>query len=152
MIRTERKATVYANINLEGRVVNDPEIKTGKGDKKYVTFRIVVNRQYGEQQLASFFTCTGNEQVAGRIEKGAIKKGSLIHVSGSLSLRDYTDRDGNLRTSADIGIQDWHYAGAKPKTDDQAGGGGSSNQTAAGETPGTINPEQCIDDEGDLPL
>ncbi len=148
MIRTERKETMYANINLEGRVVNDPEIKTGKGDRKYITFRIVVNRQYGEQQTASFFTCNCNDQVADRIEKGGVKKGSLIHVSGSLTLRDYTDRDGNLRTSADIGVQDWQYAGTKPKSDDHVQGAKSESS----EAPGKIHPEQSIDSEDELPL
>ena len=51
---------MYAEINMEGRVVNDPEFKTGKNGE-YCTFRLVVNQKLGPQENASFYNCTGND-------------------------------------------------------------------------------------------
>ena len=31
---------MYANLNLEGRIVSDPEFRTGKGNREYCTFGI----------------------------------------------------------------------------------------------------------------
>ena len=138
---------MFANINLEGRVVNDPEIKTGKGDKKFVTFRIAVNQRYGEQELASFYNCTGSEQMAERLNKAGVKKGRLIHVSGNLSLREYTGSDGKQHLSADIGVLDWHFTGTKPKGE----GDGASTGAGTQET-GSVNPEQTIGDDEELPI
>ena len=137
---------MYANINMEGRVVNAPEIKTGKGNRKFVTFRMVVNQKYGEQEIASFYNCTGNEQLAERMEKAGVKKGRLIHVDGNISLREYTGNDGVTRISADVGVLDWHYTGAKPKAD------GETDKAEASGTAGTINPEVTIGDDEELPL
>ena len=39
----------YAELNLEGRLVNEPEFRTGKDNQEYVTFRVAVNQQFGSQ-------------------------------------------------------------------------------------------------------
>ena len=144
---------MYASINLEGRVVNDPEVKTGSGDRKFVTFRLVVNQKFGEQENASFYNCTGGEAMANRITKAGIVKGRMIHISGNQTIREYTDRDGNPRTSVDVGILDWHYVGSKPKGDEQTGADSNAAASAATrQQPGKVNPEQTIGDEDELPL
>ena len=137
----------YANVNLEGRLVNDPEIKVGKNDRKFVTFRLVVNQQFGEQEIASFYNCTGSEALAVRMEKAGLKKGRLVHITGNQTIREYTDRENNRRTSVDVGILDWQYVGNKPK-DDAPGVSGSTAQKPAG----TTREEEYIGDEDDLPL
>ena len=63
---------MHATIIMEGRLVTDPEIKSGKnGD--YCTFRFVVNTKYGNQDNASFFNCTASEYIANRMQKAGIK-------------------------------------------------------------------------------
>ena len=42
----------YAELNLEGRLVNEPEFRTGKDNQEYVTFRVAVNQQFGSQELS----------------------------------------------------------------------------------------------------
>ena len=55
---------MHATIIMEGRLVTDPEIKSGKnGD--YCTFRFVVNTKYGNQDNASFFNCTASTWITG---------------------------------------------------------------------------------------
>ena len=137
----------YANVNLEGRLVNDPEIKVGKNDRKFVTFRLAVNQQFGEQENASFYNCTGSEAMASRMEKAGLCKGKLIHLCGNLTIREYTDRENNQRTSVDVGILDWQYAGSKPR-DGETG----ATPSAPPKQAGAINAEQYIGDEDDLPI
>ena len=43
-----------ATINLIGRVVNEPEIREGKDQRKFVTFRLAVNNQFGASENAAF--------------------------------------------------------------------------------------------------
>ena len=144
---------MYAEINMEGRVVNDPEFKTGKNGE-YCTFRMVVNQKLGPQENASFYNCTGNEMIANRIKKAGVKKGRLIHINGEQTLRSYTDREGVERMSADISILNWHYAGTKPKSDEADTP--SQNGFAASQRPvGKIHEELTIpggDEDDDLPI
>lgn len=137
----------YANINLEGRLVGDPEFRVGSGDREYCTFRVAVNQQFGAQENASFYNCTGNEAMASRIRKAGLAKGRLIHVNGELMLKEYKTRDQETRMSADVSINNWHFVGAKPKTDEQkdAGAPAPSQQ-------GPVNQETYVGDEDDLPL
>ena len=87
---------MHATIIMEGRLVTDPEIKSGKnGD--YCTFRFVVNTKYGNQDNASFFNCTANEYIANRMQKAGIKKGRLIEIIGNLNLRPYETLDPCLQ-------------------------------------------------------
>ena len=93
---------MHATIIMEGRLVTDPEIKSGKnGD--YCTFRFVVNTKYGNQDNASFFNCTASEYIANRMQKAGIKKGRLIEIIGNLNLRPYETDEGIRQISADVG-------------------------------------------------
>ncbi len=62
---------MHATIIMEGRLVTDPELKSGKnGD--YCIFRFVVNTKHGNQDIASFYNCTANEYIANRMQKAGI--------------------------------------------------------------------------------
>ena len=136
----------FANLNLEGRIVNEPEFKTGKNNSEFCTFRVVVNQQFGAQENASFFTCTGNEAIANRIRKAGLGKGRMIHINGNLTLREYKNRDGVTCTSADVGILDWHFVGGKPKSDDAPAASQTSGRT------GVVRDEEYIGDDDELPI
>ena len=44
----------FANLNLMGRLVGDPEFKTGKENREFCTFSVAVNQQFGAQENTSF--------------------------------------------------------------------------------------------------
>lgn len=138
----------YANLNMEGRLVNDPEFRTGSGGREYVTFRLVVNQRFGVQENASFYDCTGNEAIANRIKKAGLAKGRMIHVLGGLQLKDYVNRNQETKMSADVSIYDWHYVGTKPKADEDKDAAAPATQKSAG----TVSAETYIGDPDDLPL
>ena len=126
---------MHATIIMEGRLVTDPEIKSGKnGD--YCTFRFVVNTKYGNQDNASFF-----------------KKGRLIEIIGNLNLRPYETDEGIRQISADVSVLEWHFTGSKPKGDEADSSQGTTK--TAQKSTGKVRPEQTIpsgDDDDDLPL
>lgn len=136
-----------AHITLIGRVVNDPEIREGKDQRKFVTFRLAVNNQFGASEHAAFYTCTGNERMADRITKAGLTKGRLISLAGSLNPREYQTKTGETRMSLDVGLYDWSYVGAKPKSDDNASAPANESRPA-----GTVHSESPINDEDDLPI
>lgn len=143
---------MHATIIMEGRLVTDPEIRTGKNGE-YCTFRFVVNTRYGGQDVASFYNCTGNEHIANRMQKAGVKKGRMIEIIGNLNLRPYTNDDNIKQISPDVSILEWHFTGSKPKSDDEdaAQDSGKGTQKAAGK----VYAEQTIpsgDDDDDLPL
>ena len=140
----------FANLNLMGRLVGDPEFKTGKENREFCTFSVAVNQQFGAQENTSFYNCTGNELIARRVRNAGLCKGRMIHISGNLTLREYKTQGGETRMSADVGILDWHFVGSKPKSEEQQG------QTPANHSsnkPGKVHQEQYIgDDDDELPI
>ena len=142
---------MYLNANLEGRLVNDPEFKTGKNEREFVTFRVAVNQYFGGQETATFLNCTGNEFVAERFKKVDIKKGRLLHIDGNLTERHYTDREGKDRTSLDVAILDWHFVGVKDKDEKPATADSASAPVAAAKT-GKLQDPVNVGSEDDLPL
>ena len=136
-----------ATIHLLGRVVNDPEVREGKEQRKFVTFRLAVNNQFGATEHAAFYTCTGNEYMANRITKAGLAKGRLISVVGSFNPREYQTKTGETRMSLDVGLYDWTYVGGKPKSEEN-----SNDAAPAAKPAGTVHPESDINDEDDLPI
>ena len=136
----------YANLNLEGRLVNDPEIKVGKNEKEFCTFRVAVNQQFGAYENASFYDCTGDERIANRIKKVGLTKGRLIHVTGGLMLKEYKTKDNQTRISADVSILEWHFVGGKPKSEE------SGKTGAPAKAGGKTNAEEYVGDPDELPL
>ena len=140
---------MYAILNLEGRLVADPDFRTGKEDREYCTLRVAVNQKLGPQENTAFYSCTGGEFIAKRIRKAGFTKGQLIQIVGNLTLREYTDKAGAVRTSADVGILDWHFIGSRPKKQGDAAEGTPAPATKQA---GTVRPEQYIGDPDDLPV
>jgi len=140
---------MYLNVNMEGRMVNDPEFKTGKNGREFVTFRMVVNQYYGGEENATFISCTGDEDIAARMKKVTLKKGRLLHLSGELAEHHYTNREGQDRTSLDLSIENWHFVGPKEKVEETK----SSPETGtAQKTNGTLHNAVNVNSEDDLPL
>jgi len=138
----------YASLNLEGRLVNDPEFKQGKDNHEFCVFRVAVNQRHGDQEQASFYNCIGGEVMSARIRKAGLKKGRMIHITGDLSLRDYQTRNGQSGTSADVSIQNWHFVGTKPKDEEVS----ATQANAAPAQQGSAYPDQYIGDDDDLPI
>ena len=112
------------HITIMGRLVRDPELRrTGRG-VAVASFRVAVDRDFvskdGGERKADFIDCVAWRQTGEFISK-YFAKGRMIVVDGRLEMRDWTDKDGNKRTSAEIVVANAYFGDSK--RDDHAGSG-----------------------------
>lgn len=77
-----------------GRITADLEMKTSANGNPYVRFDIAENIGSKESSRTQYFQICAWSDDAKRLVNARAKKGSLIWVSGSLELENYTKRDG----------------------------------------------------------
>ena len=89
---------------LQGRLGGDPELRTTPSGVEVATVNIAVDRDRkdanGERQ-ADWVTIVAWRNTA-KFLSGHFTKGRLMIVEGRLQMRNYTDRDGNKRTAAEV--------------------------------------------------
>lgn len=91
------------SIQLHGRLVRDPELKTG-GGVEYCKFTVAVNRPVGKdkEKITDFLPCTAWRQTAAFVNQ-YFHQGDGIIVEGSLHTHQY-EKDGQKRTAFDIDV------------------------------------------------
>ena len=118
------------HITLMGRLVRDPELRRTGSGVAVASFRIAVDRDYspkdGGERKADFIDCVAWRQTGEFISK-YFTKGRMIVVDGRLEMRDWTDREGNKRTSAEINVDNAYFGDSKRDGDN----GGSFSAPAA---------------------
>ena len=102
-------------IFLQGRIVNDIDVKTTPSGASVCTFRIAVDRDFKNrdgQKETDFVTIVAWKNTAEFVYK-YFGKGRLILIEGRLQMRNYTDRDGNKRTSAEVVADSVYFSDSK---------------------------------------
>ena len=149
---------------LMGRLTRDVEMRQTPNGVSLARFSIAVNRRFAgkdAQQQADFINCVAWRQTAEFVNK-YFTKGSMAVVSGRLQIREWTDREGGKRTTAEV-VADNVYFGESKRRD-----GGDTSRPAApsasapahrGSYGGYDNVPQggsafseLDDDDGDLPF
>jgi len=105
---------------LQGRLCADPELRTTQSGVSVCSFRVAWSEKYKENETKLFLPCTAWRGLGDMVSK-YFSKGQEIVVEGKLSTRDWTDRDGQKRTSVEMTVDNVSFCG--PKKD-----GGSSYQ------------------------
>ena len=104
------------HITIMGRLTRDPELRhTGSGIP-VASFRVAVDRDYqpkdGGERKTDFIDCVAWRQTGDFISK-YFTKGRMIIVDGRLEVRDWTDKDGNKRTSAEVLVENAYFGDSK---------------------------------------
>ena len=92
------------HIVIMGRLTRDPELRRTNSGKPVASFTVAVDRDYapeGQEKETDFIDCVAWQGTAEFVEK-YFNKGSMIVVEGRLQLRNWTDKEGNKRRSAEI--------------------------------------------------
>ena len=118
------------HIVIMGRLTRDPELRYTQSNTPVASFSLAVdrdfqNRETGERQT-DFIDCVAWRASAEFVSK-YFQKGSMAVVSGRLQMRDWTDRDGNKRTSAEIVADNVYFGESKRSREGNSGenyGGG----------------------------
>ena len=122
-----------ANVSILGNLGRAPETQTSAGGVQITKFSIASNSvkrtPQGTVEKTDWFRVTAFGKQAETLAKYA-KKGSRIHVQGSLNLSAWRDRQDQPQYSADLLLQDFQFVGGAATTNDAEG---ASNQTSRGE-------------------
>lgn len=98
-----------------GRFVRDPELRTTSGGKSVTSFTIACDRDFrgsDGERVADFIDCVSWNATAEFISRN-FAKGKMAVVTGSLQFRDWTDKNGNKRKSAEIQVSNIYFADSK---------------------------------------
>lgn len=113
-------------ICIMGRLTRDPELRRTGSGKPVASFTVAVDRDFapeGQEKETDFIDCVAWQGTAEFVEK-YFKKGSMIALKGRLQLRNWTDKDGNKRRTAEI-VADSVYFGESKRDAQQPQNGGN---------------------------
>ncbi|MEG2678830.1 MAG: single-stranded DNA-binding protein [Oscillospiraceae bacterium] len=112
------------HITVMGRLTRDPEQRQ-VGEAPVCNFSIACDRDYknaaGEKET-DFIDVVAWRKTAETVSK-YFTKGRMAVVEGRLQIRDWTDKEGNKRRSAEIVADRVYFGDSKPKGEGNANGG-----------------------------
>lgn len=102
------------HITIMGRMTRDPEMRYTQNQTPVASFTLAVDRDFnpqGEKQT-DFIDCIAWRGTADFVSK-YFRKGSMTVASGRLQLREWTDKDGNKRRSAEVVAEHVYFGESK---------------------------------------
>ena len=134
-------------IIIMGRLVRDPELRTTQNGTSVTGFTLACERDFkqGNEKATDFIECVAWRNTAEFACK-YFTKGRMAIVEGRLQIREWTDKDGNNRRTAEI-VADNVYFGDSKRDGDNA----PSASPAYGAPPSNGFAD-IADDESDLPF
>ncbi len=112
-------------IVIMGRPVRDPELRTTQSGVAVTSFTLAVDRDFKNrdsgEKSTDFIDVVAWRQTAEFVCK-YFAKGRMAVAEGRLQIRDWKDRDGNNRRSAEVVADNVYFADSKR---DSAGGSDS---------------------------
>ncbi|MBQ4382117.1 MAG: single-stranded DNA-binding protein [Oscillospiraceae bacterium] len=119
------------HIIIMGRLTRDPELRRTQSGTAVARFTVAVDRdvkgQNGERET-DFIDCVAWSQ-RGEFVSKYFQKGSMIIVAGRLQVRDWTDKEGGKRRSAEINVDNTWFGESRR---DRDGGSQGSYQNYGG--------------------
>ena len=141
-------------IMIMGRLTCDPELRTTLNGTHVAAFTLAVERDVKEQGRATrppaFIDCVAWRYAADFVSR-YFTKGRMAVVEGRLQMRDWTDKDGNKRTTAEVVAENVYFGDSKSE-----GGAARSSAPAYGSRPASapMNNDfaEIGDEDGELPF
>lgn len=103
-------------IVLMGRLTHDPELRRTQSDTPVCSFSLAVDRDYkrdGEKET-DFIDIVAWRSTADFVSK-YFTKGRMAVVEGRLQIRDWMDKEGGKRRSAEVIADNVYFGDSKPK-------------------------------------
>ena len=130
------------HIVVMGRLTRAPEFRKTNTGKSVTSFTIAVDRDFGDK-ATDFIDCVAWNNTA-EFVRSYFAKGRMAVVSGRLQIREWTDKEGNKRRSAEV-IADNVYFGDSKKSSD-------NSDFTAYTLDENIEPMAIAEDDSDLPF
>ena len=148
------------HITIMGRLTRDPELRYTQSQTPVASFTLAVDRDFGSrdggEKQTDFIDCVAWRSTAEFVNK-YFQKGSMAVVSGRLQIRDWTDREGGKRRSAEV-VVDNIYFGESRRRDSSEGSDDSRSSYSSYEAPRSASPapsspfSDLDDGDGELPF
>ena len=145
------------HIVLMGRLTRDPELRRTGSGVAVASFSLAVDRDFGKNEAGEketdFIDVVAWRNTAEFVSR-YFTKGRMAVVSGRLQIRDWTDREGGKRRSAEVVADNVYFGDSKPSGQ----GGGQAPAAKSGYSGGYDAPEiktdfaEVDDDDGELPF
>ena len=144
-------------IVIMGRLTRDPERRETQSGIPVTSFSLAVDRGYspkdGGDRQTDFINVVAWRNTADFVAKYFVK-GQMAAVSGRLQMRDWTDKDNNKRTTAEVVADNVYFTESKKSREAAIGPADPKEDYGAGYT----TPVESSDfaeldiDDGDLPF
>ena len=117
------------HITIMGRLTRDPELRYTQSQTPVASFTVAVDRDFasrdGGERQTDFIDVVAWRQTAEFVSK-YFSKGSMAVVSGRLQIRDWTDREGGKRRSAEVVVDNVYFGDSRRDNNDSGNYGGNS--------------------------
>ena len=117
------------HITIMGRLTRDPELRRTGSGIAVASFTVAVDRDFGGrdggERETDFIDCVAWRQTGEFVSK-YFTKGSMMVVSGRLQIRNWNDKDGNKRRSAEVVADNVYFGESKRNADSNASYGGNT--------------------------
>lgn len=104
------------SISIMGRLSSDPQLRRTASGKAVASFSVACERDFKNQQTGEmgvdFIECVAWGGTAVMVEK-YFHKGQMAVATGRLQLRDWTDKNGQKRRTAEILVNSIYFCGSK---------------------------------------
>jgi single-strand DNA-binding protein len=127
------------NISFVGHIGNDPELKK-IGENDLLELNVANNVGFGDRRSTNWFRCSiwGKRAVS---LQPHLSKGKQVFVTGQLTLRDYTNKEGEKRISADIRVGEIEFFNTDRSPEQQSSPDNDSSSPASVPAPAASTPE-----------
>jgi len=117
------------HITIMGRLTRDPELRRTGSGIAVASFTVAVDRDFGGrdggEKETDFIDCVAWRQTGEFVSK-YFTKGSMIVVSGRLQIRNWTDKEGNKRRSAEVVADNVYFGESRRSAESTASYGGNT--------------------------
>ena len=117
------------HITIMGRLTRDPELRRTGSGIAVASFTVAVDRDFGGrdggERETDFIDCVAWRQTGEFVSK-YFTKGSMIVVSGRLQIRNWNDKDGNKRRSAEVVADNCYFGESKRSSEGNSSYGGNA--------------------------
>ena len=151
------------HIVIMGRLTRDPELRRTGSGTAVTSFSLAVDRDFKSQsgeKETDFIDIVAWRNTAEFVSK-YFTKGRMAVVEGRLQIRDWTDKDGNKRRSAEVVADNVYFGDSKRDAESAGPYSGGYSAPSGGRSPapsGFGAPDmgdqfaELSDDDGELPF
>ena len=149
------------HITIMGRLNRDPELRYTQSQTPVASFSLAVDRDYGSrdggEKQTDFIDCVAWRSTAEFVSK-YFQKGSMAVVSGRLQIRDWTDREGGKRRSAEVVVDNIYFGESRRRDSSEGSSYDSRSSYSSYEAPRSASPapsspfSDLDDGDGELPF